>query len=84
MQKVLPKLNGVIDYNLKLSFKDKEHTENKYLWYDTEDSLLNDDIKKEIIKGISNSQDNFTNSAIKLDRMQQFFDTYQNVNYFLS
>jgi hypothetical protein len=31
-----------------------------------------------------NDQDNFTNSAIKLERMQQFFDTYQNVNYFLS
>jgi hypothetical protein len=81
MQKVLPKLNWVIDYNLKLCFEDSNHKNNKYLWYDTENSNIKDE---NISKWFTKYEDDFTNSAIKLERMQQFFDTYQNINYFLS
>jgi hypothetical protein len=84
IQKVLPKLNWVIDYNLKLHFEDKDHKNNKYLWYDIEDSLLDKKIKNSINKWFYQNKEDFINSTIKLKRMQQFFDTYQNINYFLS
>jgi len=85
MQKVLPKLNWIIDYNFKLYYKkdDKDY----HLSYDI-NNIDNNSVLKEfenIIKDwFYNENDNFKNSSIKLKRMQQFFDTYQNVNYFLS
>jgi len=76
LQKVLPKLNWVIDYNLKL-YSEEENKEIPYLWYDSENN-------NKIKKWFYNNKEDFTNSAIKLERMQQFFDIYQNINYFLS
>jgi hypothetical protein len=86
IQKVLPKLNWVIDPSFKLSHEKAE----KYLYYnldDSDDTVLsnqNDDIKKLLKEWIFEKDNEFINTSKKLERMQQFFDTYQNVNYFLS
>jgi len=86
MQKVLPKLNWVIDPSFKLSHEKAE----KYLYYnldDSDDTVLSnqsEDIKKLLKDWIFEKDNDFINTSIKLQRMQQFFDTYQNVNYFLS
>lgn len=81
MQKILPKLNWVIDYSFKL-YAVKEQ---KLLSYDiswSDNQLLS------WFEGIDNwviSWENvYKNTSLKLRRMQHFFDTYQNVNYFLS
>jgi len=58
-----------------------------HLSYDIENIDNNSVLKefKDIVKDwFYNRNDDFKNSSMKLKRMQQFFDTYQNVNYFLS
>lgn len=77
MQKILPKLNGIIDSNFSLYDGDK------HLTYNTDDNKYFKDFKELISEGIIDGN-KFKNTALKLKRMQQFFDTYQNVNYFLS
>lgn len=85
MQKILPKLNWIIDYNFKLYLK--KDSKDYHLLYDISNIDNNSALLdfKTIIEGwFYNYEDNFTNSSMKLKRMQQFFDNYQNVNYFLS
>lgn len=82
MQKILPKLNWVIDYSFKLyTLKDQ-----KLLSYDL--SLSDNQLLLLWFDWIENwviSWENvYKNTSLKLKRMQQFFDNYQNVNYFLS
>lgn len=79
LQKILPKLNWIIDNNFKLYSKEK------CLWYNF-DSFEDNSILweyKNILEDWLINQD-LINTNLKLKRMQQFFDTYQNVNYFLS
>ena len=85
LQKILPKLNWIIDYNFKLYWK--KDNKDMHLFYDINNIDSNSallDFKKSIEWWFYNHEDNFKNSSMKLKRMQQFFDNYQNVNYFLS
>ncbi len=77
MQKILPKLNWVIDSCFNL------YNDWKYLTYDIEDKSLFSAYKELLTNWIIDSE-KFPNTSKKLQRMQQFFDNYQNVNYFLS
>lgn len=81
IQKILPKLNWIIDNNFKLVSSEW----GKFLYYEYENSEggLLIDFKEIIINGFFENMD-YSNSKIKLRRMQNFFNTYQNVNYFLS
>jgi hypothetical protein len=81
IQKILPKLNGIIDSNFKLS--SPEWSKFLYYEYDSNDIGLLSEFKDILIEGLIDNT-NFSNSRIKLKRMQSFFNTYQNVNYFLS
>jgi len=77
MQKILPKLNWVIDCCFSL------YNNDKYLTYSIEDRKIFEK-HKELLSNWIIDGEKYPNSALKLQRMQQFFDTYQNVNYFLS
>lgn len=81
MQKILPKLNWIIDYSFKLyTLKDQKLLSYDLSWSDNQLLTWFDGIDNWVISW----ENVYKNTSLKLRRMQHFFDTYQNVNYFLS